>query len=96
MGKRICTIYVIEEQCTGWGETDTNRDELPSLEWAKLELEERYKTYKRLAKHEIEWHEGEKLIAHISKDKDYFCVYDGCKQIVCSIKEKKVKRGFGF
>lgn len=96
MKKRLCTIYVIEEQHTGWGGTDIDRDEFSSLEWAKLELEERFKAYKRLAEHEIEWHEGKKLITELSNDRDYFCVYDGGRQIICSIKEKKVKRDFGF
>ena len=96
MAKRICTVYIIEEERMHMGETIVDRDEFISLEWAKLELEERYKTYKKLAKHAIEWHEGKKLIAYISKDKDYFYIHDGGEQNITFIKEKRVKRDFGF
>ena len=96
MANRICTTYVIEEEHMGMGKTYVERDDFPSLEWAKLELEERFKTYKKLGQHEIEWHEGKKLITNISKDKDYFYVHNGAEQIICSVKEKRIKKHFGF
>lgn len=96
MAKRICTVYVIEEERQMFGETHKDTTTFESLEWAKLEMEERFKTYKKLAKHEIEWHEGAKLVANLSDDKDYFYVHDGGQQIIASIKPKRVKRYFGF
>lgn len=96
MANRLCTIYVIEEEHQMFGETHRDETTFESLEWAKLEMEERFKVYKKLAKHEIEWHKGEKLVANLSGDKDYFCVYDGGQQIIATIKQRRVKRYFGF
>lgn len=95
MANRLCTIYVIEEERQVFGETYKDKTTFESLEWAKLEMEERFKMYKMLAKHEIEWHEGKKLIAHLSDDRDYFCVNDGGQQIITTIKPKRIKRHFG-
>lgn len=95
MANRLCTVYVIEEERQVFGKTYRDTTDFESLEWAKLEMEERFKMYKRLGKHEIEWHEGEKLVANLSKDKDYFYIYDGAEQIIAYIKQKRVKRYFG-
>lgn len=96
MKNRLCSVYVVEEEHKTFGETSKYKDTFQSLEWAKLEMEERFKEYKRLAEREIEYHQGEKLVAELSTDRDYFCVYDGWQQIIATIKQKRVKRPFGF
>lgn len=95
MANRLCSIYVIEEERQVFGETYRDTTTFESLEWAKLEMEERFKIYKKLAQHEIEWHKDKKLIAHLSDNRDYFCINDGGQQIITTIKQKKIKRHFG-
>lgn len=96
MAKRICTIYVIEEERQVFGETHKDTETFDSLEWAKLEMEERFKGWKKVGKREVEWRGSGKLIANISDDRDYFYINDGGQQIIAYVKPKRVKRFFGF